>query len=53
MKEKEKENLFITYQQTVASIILDKRKILPNRQLLSELKTNINIGLYVEDNVCL
>ena len=50
MKEKEKENLFITYQQTIDSIILDKRKNPKNRKLLSEFKAKINIGLHVEED---
>ncbi|KKN22364.1 hypothetical protein LCGC14_0915960 [marine sediment metagenome] len=53
MKEREKENLFITYQQTIDSIILDKRKNPKNRKLLNEFKANINIGLHVEEDFCL
>jgi len=53
MKEREKENLFITYQQTIDSIILDKQKNPKNRKLLKEFKAKINIGLHVEEDFCL
>ncbi|MHA2281972.1 MAG: hypothetical protein ACXAC5_14110 [Promethearchaeota archaeon] len=48
MKEVEMENLFLTFKQTIDSIILDKRKNLKNDKLLNSFKAKINIGLHVE-----
>ncbi|MFX1343471.1 MAG: hypothetical protein ACFFAI_00075 [Promethearchaeota archaeon] len=50
MKEKEKENLFITFQQTIDSIIIDKQKNSKNEKLLNNFNAKINIGLEVEEN---
>jgi hypothetical protein len=50
MKEEEKENLFITFQQTIDSIIIDKQKNVKNEKLLNNFNANINIGLEVEEN---
>ena len=50
MKEEEKENLFITFQQTIDSIIIDKQKNTKNEKLLNSFNAKINIGLEVEEN---
>ncbi|MFX1457441.1 MAG: hypothetical protein ACFFDB_18900 [Promethearchaeota archaeon] len=50
MKEKEKENLFLTFKQTIDSIILDKQKNPKNEKLLNDFEAKINIGLHVEEN---
>jgi len=50
MKEEEKENLFITFQQTIDSIIIDKQKNAKNEKLLNSFNAKINIGLEVEEN---
>ncbi|MFX0083671.1 MAG: hypothetical protein ACFE94_18125 [Candidatus Hodarchaeota archaeon] len=50
MKEEEKENLFITFQQTIESIINDKQKNVKNEKLLNNFNGKINIGLEVEEN---
>lgn len=50
MKEVEKENLFITFQQTVESIIADKRKKPKNAKLLDNFKAKINLGLQIDVN---
>jgi len=49
MKEEEKENLFITFQQTIESIIRDKRKNSNNAKLLNKFKAKINLGLQIEE----
>ena len=50
MKEVEKENLFLTFEQTIDSIILDKQKNPKNENLLNNFNAKINIGLHVEDD---
>jgi len=53
MKEVEKENLFLTFKQTIDSIILDKQKNPKNENLLNSFKAKINIGLHVEEDIFL
>ena len=50
MEEKEKENLFFTFKQTIDSIILDKQKNPKNENLLNSFNAKINIGLHVEED---
>ena len=50
MEEKEKENLFFTFKQTIDSIILDKQKNPKNENLLNNFNAKINIGLHVEED---
>ena len=50
MKEEEKENLYITFQQTIESIIKDKRKYPKHEKLLNNFKANINLGLQIEED---
>lgn len=53
MKEVEKENLFLTFKQTIDSIILDKQKNPKNENLLNSFNAKINIGLHVEEDIFL
>jgi len=53
MKEEEKENLFITFQQTIESIIKDKKKNSNNLKLLNDFKAKINLGLQIEEDLYL
>ncbi|MHA2038074.1 MAG: hypothetical protein ACW972_06125 [Promethearchaeota archaeon] len=48
MKEVEKENLFLTFKQTIESIIRDKQKNPKNEKLLNNFNSKINVGLHVE-----
>ena len=48
MKEVEMENLFLTFKQTIDSIILDKKKNPKKENLLNRFNAKINIGLHVE-----
>jgi hypothetical protein len=50
MKEQEKENLFLTFKQTIDSIIIDKKKNPKNEKLLSNFEANINLGLQINDD---
>ncbi|MFX1376769.1 MAG: hypothetical protein ACFFA0_13245 [Promethearchaeota archaeon] len=50
MKEEEKENLFITFQHTIESIINDKKKSPKNDKLLNNFKAKINLGLQIDDD---
>ncbi|MFX1574808.1 MAG: hypothetical protein ACFFB0_18890 [Promethearchaeota archaeon] len=50
MEEKEKENLFITFQQTIESIIKDKRKNPKNEKMVNNFDAKINLGLQIEDD---
>jgi len=50
MKEEEKENLFITFQQTIESIIIDKQKNPINEKLLNNFNAKINLGLQTDEN---
>ena len=50
MEESEKENLFITFQQVIESIVKDKRKNPKNLKLLNNFKAKINLGLQIEED---
>jgi len=50
MNEQEKENLFITFQQTIESIINDKKKNPKNQKKLENFNAKINIGLQIEED---
>jgi hypothetical protein len=50
MKESEKENLFITFQQTIESVINEKRKNPKNEKLLNNFKARVIIGLEIEED---
>ena len=50
MIEEEKENLFITFQQTIESIIIDKQKHPKNEKLLNNFNAKINLGLQIAEN---
>ncbi|MFX0041281.1 MAG: hypothetical protein ACFE8L_00075 [Candidatus Hodarchaeota archaeon] len=50
MEESEKENLFITFQQVIESIIKDKRKNPKNLKLLNNFEAKINLGLQIEQD---
>ena len=49
MEESEKENLFITFQGVIESIIADKRKYKKNLDTINNLDARINLGLHVEE----
>ncbi|MFX1324345.1 MAG: hypothetical protein ACFE8N_05275 [Promethearchaeota archaeon] len=53
MKEEEKENLFITFQCTIESIIADKRKNPKYEKLINDYEAKINIGLQIDEDVYL
>lgn len=50
MEESEKENLFITVQQVIESVIKDKRKNPKNLKLLNKFYAKINLGLQIEED---
>jgi hypothetical protein len=50
MKESEKDNLFITFQQTIESVINEKRKNPKNEKLLNNFKARVIIGLQIEED---
>ncbi|MFX1425205.1 MAG: hypothetical protein ACFFBE_02035 [Promethearchaeota archaeon] len=50
MKEEEKNNLFITFQQTIESIIKDKKKNSKNDKLLENFNAKINLGLQIDED---
>ena len=50
MKEEEKNNLFITFQQTIDSIIADKKKNSKNEKLLNNFNAKINLGLQIDED---
>jgi len=50
MEESEKENLFITFQHTIRSIINDKQKNPKNEKLLNKFSAKINLGLQIKTN---
>jgi len=50
MEESEKENLFITFQQTIESVITEKRKNPKNKKLLDKFNARIIIGLQIEED---
>ncbi len=49
MKEKEKDNLYITFQQVIESIIIDKYRNPKNEKLLKKFKAKINLGLQMSE----
>ena len=50
MEESEKENLFITFQQVIYSIIEEKRKNPKGLKLVNKFKGNVNLGLQIEED---
>ena len=50
MKDEEKENLFITFQHTIESIINDKRKNPKNQEMLENFKAKVNLGLQIDED---
>lgn len=50
MEESEKDNLFITFQQTIESVITEKRKNPKNKKLLDKFNARIIIGLQIEED---
>ncbi len=48
--EGEMENLFFTFQQTIDSIIIDKKKNPKNEKLLNNFKGKINLGLQIDED---
>ena len=50
MEESEKNNLFITFQGVIESIIDDKRKFPKNLKTLNSLDAKINLGLHIEED---
>ena len=50
MNEEEMENLFFTFQQTIDSIIIDKKKNPKNEKLLNNFHAKINLGLQIDEN---
>lgn len=50
MDESEKNNLFITFQGVIESIIDDKRKFPKNLKTLDSLNARINLGLHIEED---
>ncbi|MFW9969707.1 MAG: hypothetical protein ACFFDF_05860 [Candidatus Odinarchaeota archaeon] len=50
MEESEQDNLFITFQQTIESIIKEKQENPKNRKLLDKFNARIIIGLQVEQD---
>ena len=50
MDESEKNNLFITFQGVIESIIDDKRKFPKNLKTLNSLNARINLGLHIEED---
>ena len=44
------ENLFLTFKQTIDSIIIDKKKNPKNEKMLNSFNAIINIGLHVESD---
>jgi hypothetical protein len=50
MDESEKNNLFITFQGVIESIIDDKRKYPKNIKTLNSLNARINLGLHIEED---
>lgn len=50
MKESEKNNLFITFQQTIESVIKEKRESPKNEKLLNNFNGRVIIGLQIEEN---
>ena len=50
MEESEQDNLFITFQQTIESVIKEKRKNPKNKKLLDKFNARIIIGLQIEED---
>lgn len=50
MEESERDNLFITFQQTIESVITEKRKNPKNKKLLDKFNARIIIGLQIEED---
>ena len=50
MNEEEMENLFFTFQQTIDSIIIDKKKNPKNEKLLNNFHAKVNLGLQIDEN---
>jgi len=50
MEESEQENLFTTFQQTIESVIKEKRENPKNRKLLNKFKARVIIGLQIEED---
>lgn len=50
MNEEEMENLFLTFQQTIDSIIIDKKKNPKNEKLLNNFHAKVNLGLQIDEN---
>ncbi|MFX1498498.1 MAG: hypothetical protein ACFFBH_13305 [Promethearchaeota archaeon] len=50
MKESEKENLFITFNGVIESIIEDKRKNPKNLKNLKKFEAKINLGLQIQED---
>ncbi len=48
MEESEQDNLFITFQQTIESVIKEKRSNPKNKKLLDNFNARIIIGLQIE-----
>ncbi|MFW9999498.1 MAG: hypothetical protein ACFE9Q_04960 [Candidatus Hodarchaeota archaeon] len=48
MEESDKENLFITFQQTIESVIKEKRQNPKNEKLLNKFNARVIIGLQME-----
>ncbi|MFX1308692.1 MAG: hypothetical protein ACFE9M_01345 [Promethearchaeota archaeon] len=50
MEESEKNNLFITFQQTIESVIKEKKESPKNEKLLNNFNGRVIIGLQIEEN---
>ncbi|MFX1378961.1 MAG: hypothetical protein ACFFA4_07680 [Promethearchaeota archaeon] len=50
MEESEKENLFITFEQTIESVINEKKKNPKNKKMLEKFNARIIIGLQIEED---
>jgi hypothetical protein len=50
MEEVEQDNLFTTFQQTIESVIREKKESPKNEKLLNKFNARIIIGLQIEEN---
>jgi len=50
MEESEKDNLFITFQQTIEAVIKEKEENPKNKKLLNKFKARVIIGLQIEED---
>ncbi|UCC19252.1 MAG: hypothetical protein JSV62_14290 [Promethearchaeota archaeon] len=50
MKQSEQDNLFTTFQQTIESVIKEKRRNPKNEKLLNNFNARIIIGLQIEED---